>query len=117
MRAPMISALSLVAAAAGFSGCMPPTTQVNGFKITEVSWGAAQTDVATRAEFDMKCPKDQLQLKLLAVNDQFYYATQMGVTGCGQSVVYVDTPSGWVANAMSEAKPGQTQTTAANASH
>jgi hypothetical protein len=113
MRAPMISALSLVAAAACLS---MPTTQVNGFKITEVNWAAAQKDVPTRAEFDLKCPKDQLQLKLLAVDDRLYYATQIGVTGCGQSVVYVDTGSGWVANAMSDAKPGQAQATAPNAS-
>jgi hypothetical protein len=90
-------------------------TQVNGFKNNQDSWNATQRDVPTRAEFDLKCPKDQLQLKLIAVSDYApYFATQVGVTGCGQSVVYVDTPSGWVANGASQdAKPAETRITSA----
>jgi hypothetical protein len=57
----------------------------------------------------MKCPKDQLQVTVLQVGDILGFggghnATQVGVTGCNQSVVYVWTPSGWVANVMKDAR-------------
>jgi hypothetical protein len=108
-----IIAVSLVLAS--ITACAAPT-QVNGFKINAFLWKDAQEKVASRATFDMKCPKPQLELTVLQVGANTDFTggkdpTQVGVTGCGQSIVYVETPSGWVANAMSESR--ETHTTSA----
>ena len=51
-----------------------------------------------RASFDFKCPKEQLALTELP-------NSQVGVEGCGNRGVYVDTPAGWVMNTESSKNP------------
>ena len=58
-----------------------------------------------RASFEMQCPSDQLQQFGLnaPLESHAYVGSQVGVEGCGHRVVYVLTPSGWLANAPSGA--------------
>jgi hypothetical protein len=54
-----------------------------------------------RAAFEMKCPKENLELVQLnrPLDDRNEFDTQVGVRGCGSQVVYVDVRgAGWVAN-------------------
>lgn len=63
-----------------------------------------------RVLFEMKCPKEQIQVTGLNISlDQKYMAlgtgAQVGVSGCGQSAVYVRTYSGWVLNSEMKSNP------------
>ena len=56
-----------------------------------------------RVSFEMKCPKEQIQLTgLTGPIDQSMMALgtggQVGVQGCGQRAVYVRTDAGWLLN-------------------
>ena len=57
-----------------------------------------------RAAFEMRCPKDQLQIKALGsdLDDVAEAGKQVGVSGCGKRLVYVKTPSGWILNSQSQ---------------
>jgi hypothetical protein len=116
MRSTTIPAVSLLLALAGATACAAPV-EMNGFKVNAFAWKNAQEAVVPRASFDMKCPREQLQLTVLHATEDFGGGapTQLGVTGCGQSAVYVQTfGSGWVANSSGpDAKPAETHTTAA----
>jgi hypothetical protein len=98
--------------AACLTACAAPL-EMNGFKVDRHDWQQESPNVLTRASFDMKCAKDKLELTVLAVDLARHpgfgageAVSQMGVTGCGQTMVYVWTPSGWVANIEShDAKP------------
>jgi hypothetical protein len=96
--------------AIGVAGCPPPPVEADGFKLNAEQWQIDKEKLTTRAAFDTKCPKDQLKLTVLVADPGLQFsgggeASQVGVTACGQSVTYVHSPSGWVANAQSEAKP------------
>ena len=56
--------------------------------------------VSSRAAFDLSCPKDELDLTVLATSGARKLASQIGVTGCGNKVVYVYFAStdSWVAD-------------------
>jgi hypothetical protein len=45
--------------------------------------------VTARASFELSCPQDQLELTVLSTEGARKLANQIGVTGCGQKVVYV----------------------------
>ena len=45
--------------------------------------------VTARASFELSCPRDQLELTVLSTEGARKLANQIGVTGCGQKVVYV----------------------------
>ena len=45
--------------------------------------------VTARASFELSCPQDELELSVLSTEGPRKLANQIGVTGCGQKVVYV----------------------------
>ena len=83
------------------SGCLP-TMQSGGFTVHKSSTEEAFTQVKSRAEFELKCLKDQIELVVLGVRSDLYknnYPNQIGATGCGHKAVYVESRSGgWVMN-------------------
>lgn len=56
--------------------------------------------VSSRAAFDLSCPKEELDLSVLATSGARKLASQIGVTGCGNKVVYVYFAStdSWIAD-------------------
>lgn len=65
--------------------------------------------VTSRASFDLSCPQDELELTILATSGARRLASQIGVTGCGNKVVYVYFAStdSWIAD--SAITPAMTQ--------
>jgi hypothetical protein len=58
-----------------------------------------------RAAFEMQCPAQQLQIVGLnrPLHAAAYAGSQVGVTGCGKRMVFVNTEAaGWVANSASQ---------------
>jgi hypothetical protein len=55
-----------------------------------------------RAAFEMKCPREQLQLVPLnkPLDQTAMYGDTVGVIGCGQRAVYLLTQSGWLLNSL-----------------
>ena len=49
----------------------------------------AMKTVTARASFELSCPQGQLELTVLSTEGARKLASQIGVTGCGQKVVYV----------------------------
>lgn len=49
----------------------------------------AMKTVTSRASFELSCPQDELELTVLSTEGARKLASQIGVTGCGQKVVYV----------------------------
>jgi len=45
--------------------------------------------VTARASFELSCPQEELELSVLSTEGPRKLANQIGVTGCGQKVVYV----------------------------
>lgn len=82
------------------AGCA--TVKVGDYTMQQSSWDQAQTEVKERASFELKCPKEQLKLTLLAalypVDTHGNLPKQIGVDGCGHRLVYVVSHSGWVLN-------------------
>lgn len=79
--------------------CAHPMIESGGFtvgkKITEKSFET----VENRAAFELRCPKERLQLVVLNVNPiETSWPSQIGVDGCGVRAVYVPTAGGWVMN-------------------
>ena len=75
------------------------TIVVSGIEVYERHWLQAADAVATRASFDMSCPREQLRLFLL--HKQGRHPDQIGVQGCGQRVTYVRPDLNkqlWIAN-------------------
>jgi hypothetical protein len=75
--------------------------QSGAFTVHKASTEDAFTQVRSRAEFELKCAKDQIALVVLGVRSDLYsnnYPNQIGATGCGHKAVYVETPAGWVMN-------------------
>jgi len=62
-----------------------------------------------RASFEMQCPKEQIEIVQLAtpLDDYVLTGAQVGAKGCGKQVVYVCSPSGWVANTATVERPPQ----------
>jgi hypothetical protein len=105
MRIRLVSGLLLVLTTSVTTACGAALV-VDGFKVSQAGWNDTQEKVAARFEFETKCPRTQLQLKLLQVGEEGLYGgggwpAQVGVTGCGQSIVYVNSIGGWIANSKS----------------
>jgi hypothetical protein len=49
----------------------------------------AMKTVTSRASFELSCPQDELELTVLSTEGARKLANQIGVTGCGQKLVYV----------------------------
>jgi len=60
----------------------------------------AMKTVTSRASFDLSCPQAELELTILATSGARRLASQIGVTGCGNKVVYVYFAStdSWIAD-------------------
>jgi hypothetical protein len=60
----------------------------------------AMKTVSSRASFDLSCPQDELRLTVLATSGARKLASQIGVTGCENKVVYVYFAStdNWIAD-------------------
>lgn len=69
----------------------------------------AMKTVTSRASFDLSCAQDELELTVLATSGARKLASQIGVTGCGNKVVYVYFAStdSWIAD--SAVTPAMTQ--------
>jgi hypothetical protein len=69
----------------------------------------AMRTVTSRASFDLSCPQDELELTILATSGARRLASQIGVTGCGNKVVYVyfSSTDSWIAD--SAITPAMTQ--------
>ena len=84
------------------AGCLFKTVDVAGYNLDKDGWENAQTEVRQRASFELRCPKEQLQLTLLAAfgphEVKMNVAKQIGVDGCGHRLVYVDANGSWVLN-------------------
>lgn len=86
-----LSALSVIAV--GLSGCMA-MIQVNGHTVAKDSWDQSVEKVATSAAFESSCPRSSLEMTLLEAEgyrpgSSLKIPTKIGVTGCGQKLVYV----------------------------
>jgi hypothetical protein len=68
--------------------------------------------ITSRASFDLSCPEDELELKVLATEGARKLASQIGVTGCGKKTVYIYFASSdtWIADsAITPAMTSQEQ--------
>jgi hypothetical protein len=65
--------------------------------------------VTSRASFELSCPQDELELTVLSTEGARKLASQIGVTGCGQKVVYVYFSSTDTWTADSAITPTMTQ--------
>jgi hypothetical protein len=75
--------------------------QSGAFTVHKGSTEEAFAQVRSRAEFELKCAKDRIDLVVLGVRSDLYnnnYPNQIGATGCGHKAVYVETHAGWVMN-------------------
>lgn len=97
-------ALLLLATACGAN------VKVGEYSLDQELWDSAQAQVRERAAFELKCPKEQLALTLLAAqfpaDTRLNAPKQIGVDGCGRRLVYVVSRSGWVLNS-SDAAPSK----------
>ncbi len=84
------------------TGCLFRTVEVEGYNLDKDGWENAQAEVRQRASFELRCPKEQLKLTLLAAmgphDVKMNAAKQIGVDGCGHRLVYVDANGSWVLN-------------------
>ncbi len=62
---------------------------VDGQSVYDRPWKDVQGSLPGRASFDLDCPKEQLELRLLNVAAFYKYPTEVGVTGCGKRATYV----------------------------
>jgi hypothetical protein len=72
----------------------------------------AMKTITSRASFDLTCPEDELELKVLATEGARKLASQIGVTGCGKKAVYIYFASSdtWIADsAITPAMTSQEQ--------
>ena len=69
----------------------------------------AMKTVTARASFELSCPQDELELTVLSTEGARKLASQIGVTGCGQKVVYVYFSSTDTWTADSAITPTMTQ--------
>ena len=72
----------------------------------------AMNTITSRASFDLSCPEDELELKVLATEGARKLASQIGVTGCGKKAVYIYFASSdtWIADsAITPAMTSQEQ--------
>jgi len=69
----------------------------------------AMKTVTARASFELSCPQDELELTVLSTEGARKLASQIGVTGCGQKVVYVYFSSTDTWTADSAITPAMTQ--------
>lgn len=59
----------------------------------------ARIDLARQAEFDLGCPREDLELRPLSeTNGDEQLSRSMGVYGCGKRATYLRTHSGWILN-------------------
>lgn len=105
------SLLLLPVAAATLAAChSTPPLVVDGFTLNPDPWFQDRQSLLQRASFDLSCDPATMSMRVLAVggNGMYYddWATQVGVSGCEQRVVYVRTLQGWVAN-LAQTKPTQ----------
>lgn len=102
MRSIVKSVAKIVALVAVLSlpmaGCLAKV-QVGGHSLYADEWARYSEDIKRRAAFELKCPAEQIQLQVLATNPfNDAIPNQVGADGCGQRLVYVRTPSGFVLN-------------------
>ena len=78
---------------------------VSGKQYNAQIWREDAEKVSSSAAFELKCPKEQLQLSSLGAE---YFADKIGVEGCGHRAVYVKVMSSgqraWVMNSSDMGK-------------
>jgi hypothetical protein len=91
-------------------GCGGEMIQSGAFRVYRARAEFDFEEVRNRASFELRCPREQIDLVVLNVHDPVldpHEASQMGATGCGQRAVYVLSPrSGWVLDSTSSRSPG-----------
>ena len=82
-----LAALLLVAGlAASTTACGGRTLIVNGIEVYESHWVQTTQELSARASFDLGC-NDGLQFTLFRKLGR--YPVEVGVSGCGQRVMYI----------------------------
>ena len=110
LRTLVLPLLLTTLAIAATTGCKPsqPPLVVDGYTLNPDPWNQDRQTIVQRASFDLNCDPQSLEVRVLAAGGgQVFddWATQVGVSGCGQRGVYVRTQSGWVLNvARTDAK-------------
>jgi hypothetical protein len=79
-------------------------TNVNGHPVREAMWRSDETKIRERASFDLQCPSEKLELRLLETTpDQrpmgWPDPWAIGVSGCNKQGTYKNSNSGWFLNA------------------
>jgi len=87
----------------GLVGCAAtPTVRSGAFVLKKSDAEESFAQVRSRAEFELRCPAEKLELSVLAVYPQYDHADlpkQIGVTGCDHRMVYVRAPGdSWILN-------------------
>ena len=88
--------------------CAHKTIMLDGFEIDPAPWQKDQQAIAQRASFDLNCDANSLNMKIIAIAGAYGLAdwvSQVGVSGCGQSGVYVRTQQGWLLNSTRADEP------------
>lgn len=94
----MIARLLAVAAALSLSGCLATVTR-DGFVLYERDTTLSIETVKRRASFEMSCAPEQLTVVVLNTYPGGDMANQVGVSGCGQKLVYMRLPgNNWALN-------------------
>ena len=91
-------------------GCAPTLIQVDGYQLEKERTEKAFEEIRTRASFEFECPKDQLKLTVLKVNEvldigsSYDRAQHVGVSGCEKKAVYVRNiyTEEWIMNTATE---------------
>jgi hypothetical protein len=84
--------------------------QSGGFEVMEDLTRKSFEVVRNRAAFELRCPRDRLELVVLNVFPyQTYLPAQIAVSGCDHRAVYVQGDLTWVLNSVD----GSPQTKAA----
>lgn len=89
----------------------------DGIKLKQKVWDEDERTLRRRAAYDMHCGADQLEVTVLARGPGSYFASNVGIRGCGAQAVYVRMPSGsWAVNTNSASEaPDASQTSPAPA--
>ena len=82
------------------AGCAPkPVVVVNGFDVYEHVWEETKEAIGDRMQFDTGC-EGPLSYRLFSKHGT--HPREVGVSGCGERLVYVRLGTGWVLNRRRE---------------
>lgn len=95
----MVRSVLAVTALFTLVGCA--TVDVDGVMLTKSRWTEDSETIRRRAAFEMPCPAESIELRVLKEYTGFGFlgANAVGAAGCGHRLVYVLSVRGaWVLN-------------------